>query len=246
MINTETKKLCLLSAAAGAAVGVMVYKACVESKKLRKLERKDHTESVQQHARDKSRRQAPHAEEDRREHPIRVWLDGCFDLMHVGHANAFRQARKLGDVLIVGINSDADIIKYKGCSPLFNDEERASAVRGCRWVDELVENVPYVMDSEYLDFIFETYKIDIVVFTLIHAPSSSSPQTDKHNFYFNSQYLTPRYRSMGTMRVSLRTVKMSTRKLNAEASSKPLNAPRASRQLNSSAACFSEILKLKI
>lgn len=45
---------------------------------------------------------------------IRVWADGCFDLMHWGHANALRQAKLLGDVLVVGVHSDAAILKNKG------------------------------------------------------------------------------------------------------------------------------------
>ncbi len=40
------------------------------------------------------------SEKDRR--PVRVFMDGAFDMMHFGHMNAFRQARALGDVLVVG------------------------------------------------------------------------------------------------------------------------------------------------
>ncbi|VDQ16291.1 unnamed protein product [Trichobilharzia regenti] len=41
--------------------------------------------------------------------PIRVWVDGCFDLVHFGHANALRQAKALGDQLIVGVHSDISV-----------------------------------------------------------------------------------------------------------------------------------------
>jgi len=47
---------------------------------------------------------------------VRVWCDGCFDLTHWGHANALRQAKLLGDVLIVGIHTDQEITKFKGWS----------------------------------------------------------------------------------------------------------------------------------
>lgn len=46
--------------------------------------------------------------------PIRVYMDGCFDMMHYGHCNALRQARALGDQLVVGVVSDAEIILNKG------------------------------------------------------------------------------------------------------------------------------------
>jgi len=94
--------------------------------------------------------------------PVRIWIDGCFDLMHFGHANAFRQARALGDVLVVGLNMDAEILKYKG-PPIMSEEERYVAVKACKWVDEVVRDVPYVMNQEYLDMIFDKHKIDFVV-----------------------------------------------------------------------------------
>ena len=46
--------------------------------------------------------------------PIRLWMDGVFDVMHYGHVNAFRLAKGLGDHLIVGINSDESILACKG------------------------------------------------------------------------------------------------------------------------------------
>jgi ethanolamine-phosphate cytidylyltransferase len=50
----------------------------------------------------------------RNKKPIRVYIDGCFDMMHYGHCNALRQARALGDQLIVGVVSDDEIIANKG------------------------------------------------------------------------------------------------------------------------------------
>ena len=48
------------------------------------------------------------------EKKIRVWCDGCYDIMHFGHANSLRQAKAMGDYLIVGVHSDEDISKNKG------------------------------------------------------------------------------------------------------------------------------------
>lgn len=89
-------------------------------------------------------------------------MDGAFDVMHYGHMNAFRLGRSLGTHLVVGVNSDASIAKCKG-PPLMNDEERLAMVRGCKFVDEVVPECPYVMTPEYLDYIFETYDVDYVV-----------------------------------------------------------------------------------
>jgi len=93
---------------------------------------------------------------------IRIFMDGAFDMMHYGHMNAFRKARALGTYLVAGINSDESITICKG-PPICNDDERISVVRGCKWVDEVVEKVPYVMTAEYLDWVIKTYKIDFVV-----------------------------------------------------------------------------------
>uniref|UniRef100_T1H8N5 ethanolamine-phosphate cytidylyltransferase n=1 Tax=Rhodnius prolixus TaxID=13249 RepID=T1H8N5_RHOPR len=82
--------------------------------------------------------------------PIRVWCDGCYDMVHYGHANSLRQAKALGDVLVVGIHSDKEIAKHKG-PPVFTEEERYKMVRGIKWVDEVIEAVPYVTTLETLD-----------------------------------------------------------------------------------------------
>lgn len=89
-------------------------------------------------------------------------MDGAFDLTHFGHANAFRQARACGTHLVVGVNDSASITKCKG-APLMSDAERLAAVRGCRFVDEVVEAVPYVMDDEYVRHIVEAHRIDLIV-----------------------------------------------------------------------------------
>ncbi|XP_035779157.1 ethanolamine-phosphate cytidylyltransferase-like isoform X1 [Anopheles albimanus] len=81
---------------------------------------------------------------------VRVWCDGCYDMVHFGHANSLRQAKALGHKLIVGIHNDADITRNKG-PPVFTQEERYKMVRGIKWVDEVVEDAPYVTTLETLD-----------------------------------------------------------------------------------------------
>ncbi|RYR61430.1 hypothetical protein Ahy_A04g018604 isoform B [Arachis hypogaea] len=60
----------------------------------------------------------------RKKKTIRVYMDGCFDMMHYGHCNALRQARALGDELVVGVVSDDEIIANKG-PPVTPLEERS-------------------------------------------------------------------------------------------------------------------------
>ena len=57
----------------------------------------------------------------------RVWSDGCFDLVHFGHANQMRQAKEMGQYLYVGVRSDEDIEKHKG-PPVFTEDERYSSI----------------------------------------------------------------------------------------------------------------------
>lgn len=81
---------------------------------------------------------------------IRVWCDGCYDMVHFGHANQLRQAKQLGGYLIVGVHTDAEITEHKG-PPVFDEEERYRMVRGIKWVDQVVEGAPYVTTVSTLD-----------------------------------------------------------------------------------------------
>lgn len=56
-----------------------------------------------------------------------VWTNGCFDLLHPGHISSLQAARALGDVLVVGINSDESVAANKGPGrPILNQLERAT------------------------------------------------------------------------------------------------------------------------
>uniref|UniRef100_A0A914DZK1 ethanolamine-phosphate cytidylyltransferase n=1 Tax=Acrobeloides nanus TaxID=290746 RepID=A0A914DZK1_9BILA len=82
--------------------------------------------------------------------PVRVWCDGCYDMVHFGHANQLRQAKQMGEVLVVGVHTDEEITQHKG-PPVFTEEERYRMVRGIKWVDEVVEGAPYETTVETLD-----------------------------------------------------------------------------------------------
>lgn len=68
-----------------------------------------------------------------------VLANGCFDLLHVGHVRYLRAARRLGDVLFVGLNSDAAVRRLKGRGrPLMPAAERQEILEALRDVDHVV------------------------------------------------------------------------------------------------------------
>jgi rfaE bifunctional protein nucleotidyltransferase chain/domain len=72
----------------------------------------------------------------RREGLRLVFTNGVFDLLHSGHVRYLEQARTLGDLLVIGINSDASTRALKGSwRPLVSEEHRAYLLSALRWVD---------------------------------------------------------------------------------------------------------------
>ncbi len=68
-----------------------------------------------------------------------VFTNGCFDLLHVGHVRYLKQAKSLGDVLIVGINTDLSVQKLKGPTrPIQNESDRAEILAALEAVDHSV------------------------------------------------------------------------------------------------------------
>lgn len=68
-----------------------------------------------------------------------VFTNGCFDLLHPGHIHYLSEAKALGDILIVGLNSDASVKKIKGSDRPINDQLfRATMLLGLKPVDVVV------------------------------------------------------------------------------------------------------------
>jgi rfaE bifunctional protein nucleotidyltransferase chain/domain len=75
----------------------------------------------------------------RRQGKAIVLANGCFDILHVGHVRYLRAARARGDVLVVGINSDASVRKLKGAGrPVMKAFERAEILAALMVVDHVV------------------------------------------------------------------------------------------------------------
>jgi cytidyltransferase-like protein len=90
------------------------------------------------------------------QNPVVVYADVVCDLFHAGHVEFFRQARALGDRLIVGIVSDSDVETYKP-RPIMTMEERVAVVSACRYVDSVVAPSPLFCTVDFLDSISATF-----------------------------------------------------------------------------------------
>jgi rfaE bifunctional protein nucleotidyltransferase chain/domain len=65
-----------------------------------------------------------------------VFTNGCFDLLHLGHIRYLEKAKSLGDILVVGVNSDRSVQSLKGIErPILPEEERAEILSGLECVD---------------------------------------------------------------------------------------------------------------
>ncbi len=68
-----------------------------------------------------------------------VATNGCFDILHVGHSRYLSKSRELGDLLVVGLNSDSGVRRLKGASrPLNNEQDRAELLLALNSVDFVV------------------------------------------------------------------------------------------------------------
>tara|TARA_B100000212_G_scaffold309520_1_gene259958 strand:+ start:426 stop:893 length:468 start_codon:yes stop_codon:yes gene_type:complete len=99
-----------------------------------------------------------------------VFTNGCFDILHSGHVKYLEQAKGLGDILIIGINSDDSVRKLKGDSrPINTLNDRAYVLSGLTIVDYIIafdELTPLKLISQVLPDILVKggdYKIDEIV-----------------------------------------------------------------------------------
>ena len=69
---------------------------------------------------------------------MKVFTNGCYDILHPGHIELFRYAKSLGDYLVVGIDSDERVSKSKGVSrPINKQEIRKYMLLALKYVDEV-------------------------------------------------------------------------------------------------------------
>jgi len=69
----------------------------------------------------------------------KVWVNGCFDVLHRGHLELFKFAKSQGDFLVVGIDCDKRVAKNKGPSrPINNEQDRKFALECIKYIDKVV------------------------------------------------------------------------------------------------------------
>jgi len=83
-----------------------------------------------------------------------VFTNGCFDLIHAGHIDYLSKAKALGDIMIVGLNTDASVKRIKGSKrPILNEAERSFIISNIKPVDYVVlfdEDTPKLLIEELL------------------------------------------------------------------------------------------------
>jgi rfaE bifunctional protein nucleotidyltransferase chain/domain len=83
-----------------------------------------------------------------------VFTNGCFDLLHLGHIKYLRKAKELGDILIIGLNSDSSVRKLKGEKrPILPQKDRAEILSSLEFVDYVVifnEDTPFELISKII------------------------------------------------------------------------------------------------
>jgi rfaE bifunctional protein nucleotidyltransferase chain/domain len=75
-----------------------------------------------------------------------VFTNGCFDIIHIGHIRYLKKARVLGDVLVIGLNSDKSVSRIKPKRPINPQNHRAEILSSLEMVDYLAlfdEETPY-------------------------------------------------------------------------------------------------------
>jgi len=91
---------------------------------------------------------------------MKIWTNGCFDILHRGHIEMFRYAKSLGDELVVGVDSDEKVKLDKGKDrPINNLHDRMFMLQSIKYIDKVI---PFDSTTE-LDSTIKWYRPDIMV-----------------------------------------------------------------------------------
>ncbi len=96
-----------------------------------------------------------------------IFTNGCFDILHVGHVRYLEAARRMGDTLIVGLNSDRSFQEVKGRSPVTPQDERFEILTALWSVNEVI-----LFDDPTPLALIEKIRPDILVKGFDHDPKT--------------------------------------------------------------------------
>jgi len=80
-----------------------------------------------------------------------VFTNGCFDIIHIGHIRYLQEAKRLGDILVIGLNSDNSVSSIKPGRPIIPEKQRAEVLSALEMVDYVTvfdEDTPYELIKE--------------------------------------------------------------------------------------------------
>ena len=80
-----------------------------------------------------------------------VFTNGCFDILHAGHIRYLKETKKLGDILVLGLNADKSVSRIKPGRPVVPEAERAEVLSALSMIDYIVlfhEDTPYELIKE--------------------------------------------------------------------------------------------------
>jgi len=126
-----------------------------------------------------------------------VYIDGAFDLFHVGHVEILKAARAQGDFLLVGVHTDEEVTERRGPHlPIMGLHERALSVLACRYADEVIIGAPQVITDDLLT----TFGISVVVRGSVHeAPDRGSAVEEQRYAVPEAKHVLQHLQSPSTM-----------------------------------------------
>ena len=108
----------------------------------------------------------------------RVYIDGVYDLFHVGHITTLEYCKNMfggeNTFLIVGVINDLDATSYKR-QPIINEKDRYTIIQSLKVVDEVIENAPLIVTEEFMN----VHHIDYV----LHSFSDQVDAEKQSEFY---------------------------------------------------------------
>lgn len=113
-----------------------------------------------------------------------VYMDGVFDLFHIGHVRAIQQMKKYGNRVIIGIVGDDDATEYKR-KPIICEQYRREMIEACKYVDSVICPCPLIMDQDFL----HKHHIDHVV----HAFADDSDYEKQKKMFMDVELIQIKY-----------------------------------------------------